>query len=61
MMMIPYRIYVLDDTDHIAEVIETDCPNDEEALAAARQILEPNGTVEVWQLARCLGKVGGDE
>lgn len=59
--MIPYRIYILDDNDRIAEVIEKDCPSDEEALAAARQISEPDGTVEVWQLARCLGKVGGDE
>jgi hypothetical protein len=59
--MIPYRIYILDDTDHIAEVIETDCPSDEHALAAARQVSEPNVMAEVWQLGRCLGKVRGDE
>jgi hypothetical protein len=55
--MIPYRIYRLDDTDHIASVIERDCPNDQEALAAARQLAEPDSPVEVWQCARCLGKV----
>jgi hypothetical protein len=55
--MIPYRIYRLDDTGHIAGVIERDCPNDHEALAAARQLAEPDAPVEVWQRARCLGKV----
>jgi hypothetical protein len=55
--MIPYRIYRLDDSGHIAGVIERDCPNDREALAAARQLAEPNAPVEVWQRARCLGKV----
>jgi hypothetical protein len=57
--MIPYRIYILDDTDHIADVVETDCPNDQEALAAARRMSEPCALVEVWQFARCLGKVRG--
>jgi hypothetical protein len=55
--MIPYRIYRLDDTDHIAGVTERECPNDQEALAAARQLAEPHAPVEVWQCARCLGKV----
>jgi hypothetical protein len=60
--MIPYRIYILDDTDHIADVIETDCANDQEALAAAQRMSEPSALVEVWQFARCLGKVrsGGE-
>jgi hypothetical protein len=56
--MIPYRIYRLDEADHIAGVIERDCPNDQEALAAARQLAEPDSPVEVWQYARFLGKVG---
>ena len=55
--MIPYRIYRLDDTDHIAGVFERDCPNDHEALAAAQQLAEPDAPVEVWQCARFLGKV----
>jgi hypothetical protein len=55
--MFPYRIYRLDDTDHIAGVFERDCPNDQEALAAAQQLAEPDAPVEVWQCARFLGKV----
>jgi hypothetical protein len=55
--MIPYRIYRLDNTDRIAGVVERDCPNDQEALAAARQLAEPDSPVEVWQRARFLGKV----
>jgi hypothetical protein len=58
-VMIPYRIYILDDTDHIANVIERDCCNDQEALSAARQVSEPDALVEVWQMSRCLGKVRG--
>lgn len=55
--MIPYRIYRLDDADRISAVIERDCPNDQEALAAAQQLAEPDSPVEVWQFARFLGKV----
>jgi hypothetical protein len=57
--MIAYRIYILDDMDHIADVVERNCCNDQEALSAARQMSEPNALVEVWQMARCLGKVRG--
>jgi hypothetical protein len=55
--MISYRIYHLDDANHIAGVTERECPNDQEALAAARQLAGPDAPVEVWQRARCLGKV----
>jgi hypothetical protein len=58
-VMISYRIYTLDDTDHIAGFIEGDYASDQEALAAARQVPEPDTFAEVWQLARCLGKVRG--
>jgi hypothetical protein len=52
--MVYYRIYVLDDLDHILvppEVIE--CPDDQTAVAAASQTLDAHA-IEVWDGARCI-------
>ncbi len=59
--MAPYRIYLLDETDHISGVVEEEYASDHEALAAAMLMPKPksNTFVEVWQYARCLGKVCG--
>ena len=56
-----YRIYVLDGAGHIASASETDCESDDAALSAAKCQLEADALAEVWQRARCLGQVRGDQ
>jgi hypothetical protein len=55
--MTSYRIFTLDSTDQISSFIERDYASDEDALAGAKQVPDPGGFAEVWQRARCLGKV----
>jgi hypothetical protein len=56
-----YRIYFLDDAGRISSAMEADCDSDDAALSAAKYQLEAKALAEVWQLARCLGQVRGDQ
>ncbi len=59
--MRPYRIFMLDDAGHIAGALEAEYNSDDEALAEAALGLEQGVFAEVWQLTRCVGKVGGGD
>jgi hypothetical protein len=50
-----YRIYLLDDAGKIANAVDVDCDNDQEALRIAATIAQ-GGRSEVWQGTRCLGQ-----
>jgi hypothetical protein len=55
--MTHYRIYMLDRKDRIVSGSDVDCPNDESALAWAATTLGTDARAEIWQRARCLGRV----
>ena len=51
-----YRIYQIDKNDRVISRKEIVAPNDETALAAARQYLD-DVDVEVWDRARKVGRL----
>lgn len=54
-----YRIYVVGDDGHFFSSLPLrDCPNDETALQAAKQIIDGRD-VEVWHLARKIAVLDG--
>jgi hypothetical protein len=55
--MATYRVFVLGNDGHIigAEVI--DCPTDVDAMTLASSLGGDHKAVEVWELARCVGRV----
>jgi len=52
-----YRIYMLDHKNRIITGSDADCANDAAALAWAATTLGTDARAEVWQRARCLGRV----
>jgi hypothetical protein len=49
--MADYRAYILASDGRIAKAIELDCPDDEAAKEAAKQLVDGHD-VELWQRAR---------
>jgi hypothetical protein len=55
-----YRVYTLDVEGRIIAVELVTCANDAEALEyAARLWRDDKAPIEVWELARCVGRVDG--
>ncbi len=53
-----YRVYVMDSEGHINDPPEViDCPDDEAAVARARQMLDGR-VIEVWHGARRIVSLG---
>jgi hypothetical protein len=48
-----YKLYVLDDTDHVTERLEMAYPDDEAAIRRSAADF-PGQTVEIWDGARCV-------
>jgi len=55
--MASYRLFFVDHTNHIARARVVDCPTDIEALAVAGNICGDYQAVEVWELARRVGRI----
>ena len=51
-----YRLYELDEGDHILKAESLEFPSDAEAVAAAQDRAGPHG-VELWQGSRRIGRV----
>jgi hypothetical protein len=61
--MYDYRLYCLNDSNAIIGVQTANCPDDDSALAHARQELpktEKCAGIEVWQRDRLIGRVSGN-
>ena len=53
--MSDYRVYVIDDGDHIKDRIELDCADDSAAIEYAKQFI--NGQdIELWQRDRRIAR-----
>ena len=52
-----YRIYMLDHKHRIVTGSDADCANDQAALGWAATTLGTDARAEVWEGARCLGRV----
>jgi hypothetical protein len=52
-----YRVYLLNDENHITAVRETACVDDDAALAHAADVVGDHAGAEVWQQARQVGYV----
>lgn len=53
--MSDYRVYVIDDHDHIAKRIDLDCADDNVAIEYAKQFI--NGQdIELWQRDRRIAR-----
>jgi hypothetical protein len=52
-----YRVFVLGGDDHIIRAEVIDCPTDEDAMTLAPSLSGDHKAVEVWELARCVGRV----
>jgi hypothetical protein len=57
--MAHYRIYALDPTDHIRAASDSECEDDEAALAQATTIFPRAYAVEIWTGDRCVCRVSG--
>ena len=49
-----YRVYQLDPSDHVAAGFSIECPSDNAAISAGRNLLARSAGVEVWQGNRCV-------
>ncbi|HEY4264770.1 MAG TPA: hypothetical protein VGM72_05590 [Micropepsaceae bacterium] len=54
--MTDYRIYTLDSAEHIVRGVELQLSDDEEAVAAARQLVA-GSPLEVWSGARRVARI----
>ena len=52
-----YRVFMLGNDDHITGVEIVDCPSDDEAMTRAFGLTGDGKAVEVWELARRIGRV----
>ena len=59
--MAHYRIFFIGSDDHIAKADILECPTDDDALARARLSCTAYPAVEVWELARRVGRVDNGE
>ena len=55
--MATYRVFVLGSDDHIIRAEVIDCPTDDDAMTLAPSLGGDHKAVEVWELARCVGRV----
>ena len=55
--MATYRVFVFGSDDHIVRADVIDCQTDREALSVAPSIGGDHKAVEVWELARRVGRV----
>ena len=55
--MTTYRVFVFGSDDHIVRADVIDCLTDKEAMSLAPTIGGNHKAVEVWELARCVGRV----
>jgi hypothetical protein len=53
--MSDYRVYVVDDDDHIKDRIELDCADDSAAIEYAKQYLNGHD-IELWQRDRRIAR-----
>ena len=51
--MATYRAYFLDETGHVANRLDLECPDDQAAKERAKYLLNDNG-VELWLFDRCI-------
>ena len=54
--MTHYRLYFLDDDDHIRHAVSLECENDDEATELARGHADGR-TLELWQGARLVARM----
>ncbi len=52
--MCEYKLYLLDDRDHIRSAVDLECEDDEQAIRLARASL--NAPMELWQGSRKVKK-----
>ena len=57
--MSDYRLYFLDETNHIRDAVEMVCASDRDAVHAAEQRAEGHDRFELWQRDRIV-KIWGD-
>jgi hypothetical protein len=55
-----YRFYKLDPSDHIMAGYSVECGSDDEAMRAARTLLERAVGVEVWKNSNCVAHLNAD-
>jgi hypothetical protein len=55
--MATYRVFVFGSDDHIVGAEVIDCPTDDDAMTLAPSLSGDHKAVEVWELARCVGRV----
>jgi hypothetical protein len=53
--MSDYRVYVLDDADHVKDRIELDCADDSAAIEYAKQYIDGHD-IELWQRDRRIAR-----
>ena len=58
--MLDYRLYFLDDADHIQGVVEFDCADDEQAVAQAESYADGRA-MELWRRDRWIRRFPGGE
>jgi hypothetical protein len=51
-----YRLYIIDNADHIARRVDFDLPNEAEALIKARQHVDGHA-VELWSGRRRIARI----
>ncbi len=54
--MTDYRLYFLDDKGHIRDVVELECPDDDQAISDAQHHVD-GMDLELWQRARMVTKL----
>jgi hypothetical protein len=54
-----YRIYELNEFGRIVSGIDVVCPDDEAAFDHAAALFGQSARAEIWQGARCLGRLHG--
>lgn len=53
--MSDYRVYIIDDDDHIINFIEIDCADDSDAIEHAKHHLDGHD-IELWQRDRRIAR-----
>ena len=52
-----YRIYMLNNEDHIIDVVPADCETDDQAMAKGAELFRIHRAIEVWNLGRIVGRL----
>ena len=56
-----YHFYILDRENHLIRAELVSCPSDDDALAAAAELVNDQHGVEVWERVRLVGKLAPKE